>query len=337
MSDIAYIRKHANLWDLITTPLRKVSNCGGSELAGPCPFCPDYGTDRFRLQLYHPNGPRWFCRVCSPLPWHDSIDFVMKRDDCDLPAAIKTLECGEFLPAKKETKLQDGLDREQWEKAARKFIGECCVKLWSDIGKKARDYLHGRGLEDSTLTKWWLGFNDLDDIANGKKWGLPDGEGMRLPAGITIPCVDQEGVHYVKVRRSHGEPRYTNLRGSQFYLYGAQNLRGTEYATLFESELDVLLAVQTGYNIGPVSMPAGQAIRLEWQPLFENIEDVIVAYDEDEAGQLAADRLCRLPHFWRAPHLPAGKDLTEFHKAGGDVFEYLFNAVGVINESQRNS
>ena len=68
-----------------------------------------------------------------------------------------------------------------------------------------------------------------------------------------------------------------------------------------------------------------------WQPMFEHIDDVIVAFDEDEPGQQAADKLCKLSHFWKAPHLPEGKDLTEYHQRGGDVFEYLFNAVGVIN------
>jgi DNA primase len=332
MSDILELRRNADLMSLIPTKLKRVSNTEGGELAGPCPFCTEYGEDRFRLQPNHPGGQRWFCRQCSPLPWHDVLDYVQKRDSCDLPTAIKTLEGGAVstLPTKKKTETQPEIDREKWTYRAGQFISYCCEKLWGEDGARPLAYLHSRGLQDETLKRWWIGFNPTTGYDDPGNWGIPGSEQMKLSIGITIPIVDQLGTHAVKIRRSSSKPKYLYVTGSKFWLYGAPNLRDTLTAVLFESELDALLAWQTGYRVGCCAMPAGQNIRPEWQPFFDGIEDVIVAYDEDEPGQKAADKLCNLPHFWKAPHLPHGKDLTEFAMGGGDVLEYLYDALGVI-------
>jgi DNA primase len=338
MIEIAIIRKEANLLSLVPTRLKKVANTEGGEYASACPFCRE-GVDRFRVQPYHPDGPRWFCRVCGGGKWHDAIDYVMKRDDCDLPRALETLKQPGLrtkeprqgiLPAKAEADPAE-VDHRKWVEAAGQFIAESVVTLWSDAGKPARDYLHGRGLDDTTLHTWMIGYNDVGGFDNPREWGMAPGTVMKLPRGIVIPCRDQTGLHYIKMRPDSGNPKYMYLTGSKLWLYGAQNLPGTVYATILESELDCLLAWQTTFNIGCVSTPIRTNIPPDWQPMFENIEDVIVMFDEDEPGQRAAEQMCKFSHFWKAPHLPEGKDLTEYHQRGGDVFGYLFNAVGVIN------
>ena len=62
---------------------------------------------------------------------------------------------------------------------------------------------------------------------------------------------------------------------------------------------------------------------------FESIIDVIVAYDSDDPGCKAARKLCRMRHFHKAEPYPMGKDLTEYHQSGGDVFEWLYQQVEV--------
>lgn len=157
---------------------------------------------------------------------------------------------------------------------------------------------------------------------------------MYLPRGIVIPCIDDAGLHYIKVRRSSGEPRYQVLKGGKSWIYGANNFKGTWYGMMFESELDVLLAWQTGYKLGYCSMPAGQKLQPAWDVFLQEIEEFIFAFDNDEAGQKAADEICKLsPHFYKANPFPKGKDLTEFFQAGGDVFEWLYDQLYLLPRS----
>lgn len=44
---------------------------------GPCPFCPDGGTDRFRFQ--NTNGGRWICSQCTASKWCNGFDFLMRH------------------------------------------------------------------------------------------------------------------------------------------------------------------------------------------------------------------------------------------------------------------
>jgi DNA primase len=341
--DAETVRKSIDILALIggATTLKKVASCEGGEYCGSCPFC--RGQDRFRVQPSHKDGGRWYCRKCGDGKWHDVFDYVQRLHHTDFLGAMEILTDKDkpaptasiAVPAKEnESEQSQEIDRDKWTDAAGAFIADCIIKLWSDIGAQARDYLHTRGLTDDTLHKWKIGYYDLDGYDTPSDWGLPPGLQMRLHKGIVIPCRDAAGLHYIKIRRSSGEPRYPYLKGSKFYLYGAQNLKNTCYATIFESELDALLAWQTGYNIGACAMPAGQTLKPEWQPLFDRIDDIVVAYDNDDPGQQAADKLCKLAHFWKAPLVPRGKDLTEFYQQTHSqeaVFEYLYDALGVIN------
>ena len=68
----------------------------------------------------------------------------------------------------------------------------------------------------------------------------------------------------------------------------------------------------------------------EYQPFINDIESLIIAFDQDEPGRKGTEKLTALGEQIRAaPPLPMGKDLSEFHQLGGDVFTWLFEALGV--------
>ena len=46
--------------------------------AGPCPFCPDGGTDRFVFQN-NKGGGRYLCRVCTEARYRSGFDFLMRH------------------------------------------------------------------------------------------------------------------------------------------------------------------------------------------------------------------------------------------------------------------
>lgn len=323
------IKKSIPLLQLIgsATKLRKVAKTGGGELAGACPFCG--GQDRFRVQPNHPQGGRWYCRCCGNGYWHDVIDFIMFRDNVNFMEALKILapeEMGE-------------VNRPQWVEASYEFLNVCIRNLWKDEGEGARNYLHNRGLNVESLKYWMVGYNPQDSFAKSEEWGLPAKEKIFLPRGIVIPCHDAAGLHFLKVRRRVGEPKYWILRGGQMWMFGLQNFLNTSIGFIFEGEFDAMLAFQTGFTgVGYASLPAGQDIVKDYQYGFNHIEDVIVAMDNDEPGKKAAEKLCRLPRFIKANPFPQGKDLSEFYQATKSmdaILCWLSEQVGLLHGTSK--
>jgi DNA primase len=334
-NDLAEVKKNTDILVIVgKDKLEKVSSCGGIEYAGACPFCG--GEDRFRVQPKHPDGGRWYCRGCGDNKWHDVVDFVMRRDNIQFKEALELLmpekhSMVNAVPVITQQETRTTVDRKLWATAAKQFTEECKDDLFADIGHDALEYLHGRGLTNATLHRFYIGYNDLEGYGSPREWGLPTGNKILLPRGITIPCADTAGFHYIKVRCNSGDPKYKMLKGSRGWLYGAPSYRLAAIGFLFESELDVLLAWQSQLVLGYASIPAGQNINKEWQQFFGGIEDVIVAYDNDGPGQEAADKLCKQStHFYKANPLPSGKDLTEYRQGGGDVFGYLYDQLSLI-------
>jgi DNA primase len=320
------------------TRLEKVSSIGGGEYAGPCPFCG--GEDRFRVQLSSPPrkmpaGQRWFCRQCSP-KWGDVIGYTMKRDALTFMDALKTLSgdlaSGDLAP-RQDREEPEPVNRLQWTETAFEFLATSQDTLFSPEGAGALHYLHTqRGLTDETLKRWGIGYNPLEGWGEPCEWGLAEEDRVFIPKGIVIPCQDAQGLHYVKIRRREGHPKYLMLRGSEVWLYGAQTLAGALTGFLFEGEFDVLLAAQTGYGVGFCGLPAGQELRKEYSTFFRSIENMILALDGDEPGRKAAGRLAALPGFIRADPLPGGhKDLTEYwqsHRNHDLIFEWIYQQTG---------
>jgi len=320
-------------------PLRRAGSTGGGELFGPCPFCG--GFDRFRVQPNHPDGGRWYCRGCGGNKWHDTIDFVMRKSGVSMSIAVRMLdptqpEHVQLKIPKQVIRTSTHIDRTAWSNSAWNFVRDCISFLWMPESKNARDYLHGRGLTDHTLSHWLIGYNPFNGTDSSRNWGLEPGSTVHLPAGIVIPCFTDNILTYVKIRRDDGEPKYQMLKGSQYWLYGADTYRDNLMGYIFESELDVLLAWQTEFKLGYASIPAGQKLLPAYAPYFTELEDLIVAFDNDAAGNAAADKLCKISQrFHKAGPLPRGKDLTEYYQSTGnldDVLAWLYEQLDCIKD-----
>lgn len=331
MLDANTVKLSTDLIHLISldTHLKKVASTGSGEWAGPCPFCG--GEDRFRVQEQAPpgklpEGQRWMCRQCNP-KWSDVIGYVMKRDNLGFKEALKRLapemDRSPATTYQPPTSLE--VNRAEWVSTALMFVEECVDHLWGVDGKNARAYLHWRCLNEDALKRWAIGYNPNEGYGKPEEWGLPPEEKIWIPRGIVIPCQDAAGMHYIKIRRQSGDPKYLNLKGGEHWPFGMSTYLGVNSAFLFEGEFDVVLAHQTGFiGVGYASMPAGQHIKTEYQRFFESVFDVIVQFDNDDPGQQAADELCKLSHFHKADYFPQGKDLTEYAQLGGNVFEWLY-------------
>jgi hypothetical protein len=319
------------------TPLRRVAGTGGGEYAGPCPFCG--GRDRFRVQPHRPR-PVWWCRGCGEGRWHDALDYVARRERLDLHRADDFRRACELLgmvdslpsrprPTPCPLKGVGGLPPpapagpppDEWQAKARHVIAECVTALWSQSGAKARAWLHARGLTDETLRRWRIGYHPGS--------GYRDIGGLRVPCGIIIPCEVGGVVWYVNVRRAVGEPKYQKVKGSRAALFGAETLRGQQVAVLCEGEFDALLLHQQAGDLAGVATlggASGTPDLTHFGAYLLPLRRLLVAYDADGPGRKGAEKFVALTRRARRvtlPALPGVKDLTDFHKAGGDLRAWL--------------
>jgi hypothetical protein len=197
--------------------------------------------------------------------------------------------------------------------AALRIIAQCEAALWGAGGAKARAWLSTRGLTEATCRAWRLGYHGEDD-----RIGAP-----YVPRGIVIPCFCGEALWYVKVRRPvppFEGPKYWQAKGSKLTLFGLDRLAGRPEIVICEGELDALLLRQLAGDLADVIAVAGATQRPNAKALLRLAEyrRWLVAFDNDEAGAEGAD-------WWgfaartRTVRPLQGKDLTDFHLAGGDL------------------
>ncbi len=333
-----------DLLDLIErdTRLKRVARTHGGEYAGSCPFCG--GDDRFRVWPEHPDGRgQWWCRRCER--GGDAVDYVRARRNLDFVDACEWL--GLDLPGRKQQQRRSSsrtgqtartdsrseeepplrtpaLDRdhqivdgapptEEWRGTALKAMAQCEAALWSASGAKARAWLNARGLIEATCRAWRLGYHSKDDRIGD----------LYVPRGIVIPCFFAESLWYVKVRRPVPplpKPKYWQVGGSKLTLFGLDKLAGRPEIVICEGELDALLLRQIAGDLVDVIAVAGAAQRPNAQTLLRLAEyrRWFIAFDHDDAGAEGAA-------WWgfaartRAVRPLQGKDLTDFHLAGGDL------------------
>jgi DNA primase len=306
----------------------------GGEWAGPCPFCWE-GHDRLRVWPNHETGyGQWWCRVCTQ--GGDAIQYVRLRDRVSFLEAVQTLTGAGLPPARRETLAltPDGeidLHRppsDPWQARARLVLGEAMAALWDAQGERARAWLKARGLNDHTLHSAHLGYLPADQREPAEDWGLAD-KPVYLPRGILIPCEVGGALWYLKVRRPTGKPKYLQARGGRPALYWADSLAGKETAVFCEGEFDTLLLWQAAGDLVGVATLGSAANRLNvgtWGPYLLPIAHRLLAYDQDEAGEKGAGALGWLKGVRNltVPRLSsADKDLTDYHKKGGQLRSWL--------------
>jgi len=150
--------------------------------------------------------------------------------------------------------------------------------------------------------------------------------GLNVPCGITIPWITGETLWAVKVRRAAGQPKYAQIAGgSSGGLYRGDALQGARAVLFCEGEFDALLAHQeaeplvTAVSLGS----AGTGLNDRWIIDLVMVPLILVAYDVDRAGAKGAARLQALSKRMHVVRVPYGKDITEYHLQGGEVFTWL--------------
>lgn len=351
MIDLESVKTQADLLAICgrDVQLKKVANTGGGEWAGPCIFCG--GKDRFRVQ---PESRRWLCRQCTSGKWQDVIAYIARRDNLD-PKKYEDLEeiCRRAIgniptsssprpaPAPRPAYQAPADD---WQAAARKIIEICQENLWGPAGKKALKYLTGRGLSESTIRKFNLGYS-------GGFWF----QKWNVQAGVLIPCQVSGETWYLKISYLPGylvkchkcgqaaaarKPcpgcgnvsKYTQVGGSRpAVIYNADQLAGACQAVVCEGEFDCMIGEQEYGAVMPTITLGSATNRPDlatWGAYLLPVKMILLAYDADQAGESGAAALGELlGNRAHLANLPEGfKDLNDYHLGGGDLLAWVTDA-----------
>ncbi len=338
------VRSAADAVQIISefVPLRRM----GGDFRGACPF---HGGTKPNFSVSQKRGS-YHCFVCQESG--DVFTFVRKRLGLDWPSAVKMIgeRVGiEVIDTPSRFQVADPNER-NWEVLATASEWFRAQLDHVTIGKDARDYLSGRGIDAAACTRFGIGFAPRDpqalrrylhalgfDDARLLEAGLlvlREGETeprVRFGGRVMFPIVDELG-HYVAFGgRAMGDatPKYLNSgesvvfqkRRTLYGLHAAKNaMRRSGRAIVVEGYLDAIRVALAG--VEEVVAPLGTALTEEQaQLLVRYANEIFLLYDSDEAGQKATFRsgleLLRNKAAVRVVSLPDGDDPDTFVRAHG--------------------
>lgn len=304
-------------------------------------LCPFHSEKTASFTVY-PDTRSFYCFGCGV--GGDVITFVMKQENFDYMAAVR------FLAERVGLLIPDGGEDESHRRrkiydankeAARFFF----ASLNSDEGRDVRGYLRKRGLTDSTIKRFGIGYappgwRNLYDAMLNK--GLSEeilffsglcGKGKKgvfdiFRNRIIFPIIDLSGNVAGFGGRSMGEgAKYINTSETSVFrkrrnLYALNIARKSSERTmiLVEGYMDVISLHQEGLDNTIATL--GTAITSEQARIISKYSDeVVLAYDTDDAGKSATIKAIsifrKIGMPVRIPDLSESKDPDEFIKEHG--------------------
>lgn len=295
----------------------------GGEWKIPCPWCG--GDDRCSIWANHPKGARGWCRKCDKQ--FDVLDLFAHLQNMTIAQVIRS-QPSDLVPLEgsRSIKNQPKIDRNQWQDRSREFVLDCTARILQPEGETAVKWLLQRGISLDSIAKFQLGYNPIDIWEDQAAWGITSNKKVWLPRGIVIPHPLGK---YVKIRRpvTGNEQKYILIQGSIGSMFAAGEYQNRLIGFLFESELDAILASQSGYQAAYLSLPAGQSLTGHIEYL-RTIEDLIICMDWDQAGIDAAQKHLQYTGTIASDPLPGGaKDLGQYYTRSSmdQVTEWLLD------------
>ncbi|GAB4304143.1 MAG: DNA primase [Candidatus Bipolaricaulota bacterium] len=274
----------------------------GQRFKGRCPFHPD---DTPSL-VVSPDKGLWHCFGCHA--GGDAIGFLMKIERLSFPEALARLARELGI----EVRVGEGKGKllQANEQAVQYFAAE----LRKPPGKRARDYLLGRGIAEELWAKYNLGYappgwdgllralgrlgmdtlHSLGLVVSGEK-GYYD----RFRDRVMFTICDDQGRPIAFAGRSFaGDPKYVNIPNTPLFtkgtvLYGLDlardAIRQSGRAVLVEGYTDVI-SFQTA-GIGETVGSMGTALtEAQARLIARHTDRVVIAYDRDAAGEASTLR-----------------------------------------------
>ncbi len=349
------IRAASDIVDVIGSylPLKRA----GANFVALCPFhkekTPSFNVNPHR-QIFH-------CFGCHK--GGDVFGFVKEYENVDFPEAVRRLADRAKIPLEYEKNTGEQQSRHLKERLLQ--IHEQIAQRWQNAlaneasGQIARDYLAHRGVPEEAVKLFRLGSApDLwDDTVNWAKSkghelalveqaGLilrrQEGEGYydRFRGRLMFPICDEQGrVVGFSGRVLSGDEKtakYVNSPETPIFtkskvFFGLDKSKRAVleagYAIVCEGQLDLIACFMAG--VQNVVAPQGTALTADHARILKRyVDEVVLCFDSDEAGQNAAirslDSLLASGLAVRVAVVPAPHDPDSFIKAsGGAAFKQL--------------
>lgn len=311
----------------------------GRWLLFHCPFNHKRGDKKPSLSVTngdHTRPPFWKCWSCGKQG--GAVKWLMEYRNlpyADALAVLKLKPDPNYQRQEAPIQHPDNPPAEIWQVRALQLIERAEIALWDGRGKDALAWLRSRGLQDETIRAARLGYIPKDYTEKPEAWGTPNDEARPIYffEGLLIPGLIAGKVWYLKIRPSHprGEmPKYINIRGGKSAaLYGADFITTGRPAIFCEGELDAIILRQEVKALASVITLGSSTNELNiatWGIYLLRPSIFLIAYDVDAAGNGGAEKLTWLHDAQRLniPTLRKGdKDLTDFHKSGGNLYSLV--------------
>lgn len=323
------------------TPLKR----RGKNLVGLCPFHNEK-TPSFTV---YPDSQSFYCFGCGA--GGEVISFIRRAENLDFSEAVRYLcdKVGMVMPT-------DGYDNSMAQKRKRtyeinkeaaRFFNSC---LFSEEGKAGLDYYKNRGMKKSTITRFGLGYapDKWDALlkhmrekgysyeelyeANLAYKSEKDGRVRFFDAfrnRVMVPIIDVRGnvVAFGGRVLDDSKPKYINSSDTIVYkkslgVFGLNFAKnsGEKSLILVEGYMDAITLHQAGFT--NVIACLGTAFTGEMAHLLSRYaEEILLCYDNDEAGQKATSRalgvLNSIGMKTRVVRLNGGKDPDEILRKYG--------------------
>src|SRR5258706_8547272 len=349
------IRAASDIVDVIGAylPLKRA----GANFVALCPFHKEK-TPSFNV---NPHKQIFHCFGCHK--GGDVFTFVKEYENIGFTDAVRRLAERARIPL--EFDHQPGQEQARHIKDQLLHVHEQIAQRWQAAlqndaaGQIARDYLTKRGVSDEAVKLFRLGYApDLwDDTVNWakskayelamvEKAGLillkegSEGYYDRFRGRLMFPICDEQGrVIGFSGRILSGDEKtakYVNSPETPIFtkskvFFGLDKskraLLEAEYAIVCEGQLDLIACYMAG--VQNVVAPQGTALTAEHTRILKrSVEEVVLCFDSDAAGQNAAiralDDLLASGLAVRVATIPAPHDPDSFIKAnGGEAFRKL--------------
>ncbi|MBN2567845.1 MAG: DNA primase [Deltaproteobacteria bacterium] len=335
---IEEIKDRANIVDIISeyVTLKKA----GRNFVGLCPF------HREKAPSFTVNQEKqiFYCFGCQE--GGNLFSFLMKINSMSFAEAVRHMagKLGIRIPQEVNGRRGEATEREKINRINRMAAEFFSQNLSSPAAKIARKYLAKRGMADSVIEKFRLGYSQdgwryLKDFFESKKvpLNLVEKAGLiiskdsgqfydRFRGRLMFPIEDVNGavIAFGGRELGNGEPKYLNSPESPVYtkgnnLYGLSltkdDIRKKDYVIIVEGYFDLLAL--WGAGITNVVATLGTALTRRQIGLIGRFtRNVIAIFDPDEGGKHAVER--SLPLFLeeeihvKVGMLPEGNDPADY-------------------------
>ena len=369
------IRAASDIVDVIGSylPLKKA----GANFVALCPFhkekTPSFNVNPHR-QIFH-------CFGCHK--GGDVFAFVKEYESLDFPEAVRRLAERAHIPLEYEKQPAEQESRHLKDRLLQ--IHEQIAQRWQSAlaneasGRAGRDYLARRGVSEEAVKLFRLGtapelWDDTVNWAKSKDYELDlvekaglilrrqEGDGYydRFRGRLMFPICDEQGrVIGFSGRVLSGDEKtakYVNSPETPIFtkskvFYGLDKSKRAVieagYAVVCEGQLDLIACFMAG--VQNVVAPQGTAFTSDHARILRRyVEEVVLCFDSDEAGQNAAvrslDNLLASGLAVRVALVPAPHDPDSFIKASGAAafkqlieraegfFDYYLNRLSASND-----